>query len=194
MKKTWFIADTHFGHATILKYEDRPFRSWHSRVWSWQLPTLKGWPDIDLMNQTLIDNWNDTVADGDIVWHLGDVALVPKPQIISILAQLKGHKHLVCGNHDKRITCTWWRNHGFEIVVKYPDVAYVHTEDLGYVLLSHVPVPNTEILNIHGHMHANKHRTMPDGDPSLYRCVSVEQTGFRPVSLEEIIGYNKKGE
>ena len=163
--KTWFISDTHFGHESILKYEDRPFTS------------------VDHMNTALIENWNQTVADDDEVWHLGDVAMVPKPQIIPILAQLKGHKYLVCGNHDKRITVTWWMNHGFEAATKYPG-----TVDIGYAILSHVPVPETPKLNIHGHMHANKHRIMPVGNPSLYRCVSVEQTNFRPVSLVELLG------
>ena len=162
--KTWFIADTHFGHEQILKYEDRPFTS------------------VDHMGTVLIENWNNAVADEDEVWHLGDVALVPKLQIIKILAQLKGHKRLVCGNHDKRITNTWWLNHGFEYVQKYPGMV-----DLGYALLSHVPIPNTRKLNIHGHMHANKHRTMPPGKSNLYSCVSVEQTGFRPVDLMELL-------
>ncbi len=177
MNKTWFIADTHFGHTAILKYEDRP------------------WENTDQMDTALINNWNETVSDEDVIWHLGDVALTTKPRILQILAQLKGHKHLVCGNHDRGRTCTWWRNHGFESAVKYPQTVELILKQPGrgfipggpIVTLSHVPVPNTEILNIHGHMHANKYRTMSDGDPALYRCVSVEQTGFRPVSLEELL-------
>ena len=165
--RTWFIADTHFGHSAILQYEERP------------------WENTDQMDTDLINNWNEVVSDEDLVWHLGDVALAPKPRIIQILAQLKGHKYLVCGNHDRGRTCTWWRNHGFDAAIKFPQIV-----DVGYAVLSHVPVPNTPMLNIHGHMHANKHRTMPDGDSALYRCVSVEQTGFRPISLEEVLGGN----
>ncbi len=166
--KTWFIADTHFGHERILQYESRPFTS------------------VDHMNKVLIENWNRVVADEDVVWHLGDVAMIPKPQIISILGQLKGNKFLVCGNHDKRITCTWWENHGFEVAVKFP-----HTVDVEHAVFSHIPIPNTTKLNIHGHMHANQHRVMPPGDPDLYRCVSVEQINFTPMSLEDVVGYNK---
>lgn len=161
--KTWFIADTHFGHEAVMQYEERPFIS------------------VEHMDAALISNWNNTVADEDVIWHLGDVALVPKPRIIEILAQLKGRKYLICGNHDRRITCTWWQQHGFETAVKFPGIV-----DLGHMVLSHIPVPGVKKLNIHGHLHGNRHRIMPDGHPDLYYCVSVEQTGFRPVSFEEI--------
>jgi calcineurin-like phosphoesterase family protein len=50
----WFTADTHFGHANIIKYCSRPFHS------------------AEEMNQTLIQNINDCVHSSDTLFHLGD--------------------------------------------------------------------------------------------------------------------------
>lgn len=88
--KTWFTADTHFGHANIIKYCNRPFK------------------DIDRMNEILIKNWNSRVKKNDIVLFLGDFCfkskskrgegLEYKPEYY--LSQLNGHITFIKGNHD----------------------------------------------------------------------------------------------
>jgi calcineurin-like phosphoesterase family protein len=80
---TFFTADHHFGHARIIELCDRPFSS------------------IEEMNETLIDKWNAVVKPGDTVWHLGDVAMGPITQSLSLISRLNGHKYLVPGNHDR---------------------------------------------------------------------------------------------
>jgi len=51
--------------------------------------------------------------------------------------------------------------------------------------MSHIPIHPQNMerwkLNIHGHMHSNVI------DDPKYRCVSVEQIGFKPLDLQEII-------
>jgi len=54
---TFFTSDTHFNHANIIKFCDRPFK------------------DVELMNETLIANWNRVVGLDDTVFHLGDFCL-----------------------------------------------------------------------------------------------------------------------
>lgn len=50
--KKWFIADTHFSHANIIKYTARPFAS------------------VEEMDRILIENWNKCVGDDDQVSFL----------------------------------------------------------------------------------------------------------------------------
>ena len=51
----YFIADTHFNHANIIKYCNRPFKN------------------TDEMNKYIIRKWNSVVKERDTVYHLGDV-------------------------------------------------------------------------------------------------------------------------
>ncbi len=85
----WFTADPHFGHANIIGYCNRPFA------------------DVDVMNDSLIANWNETVAPDDTVWVLGDFALGQITDTLPSTSELNGHKILVAGNHDR---C--WAGHG----------------------------------------------------------------------------------
>ena len=55
--ETFIIADTHFSHENILKYE--PMRKVY----------LGDRPD-----QRLRDIWNETISRNDTVFHLGDCA------------------------------------------------------------------------------------------------------------------------
>ena len=81
--QTWFTADTHFGHANIIKYCDRPFA------------------DVATMRAELVRRWNERVAVEDQVLVLGDFALGRIDETLTVLDELNGAKHLVVGNHDR---------------------------------------------------------------------------------------------
>ena len=83
MKKVWFTADHHFGHERILELAGRPFST------------------VDEMNRTMIERHNDLVGDDDIVWILGDVAMGHIAETMPLVGQLRGHKYLIAGNHDR---------------------------------------------------------------------------------------------
>lgn len=84
---TYIIADTHFGHVNISKYE--PTRTIESEK--------SGFSNID---DLMVFNWNKIVKPNDTIFHLGDFAF--KHQSLSKLAtSLNGNKILLVGNHDK---------------------------------------------------------------------------------------------
>jgi calcineurin-like phosphoesterase family protein len=77
--------------------------------------------NVNEMNQTIIDNWNDKVGENDIVYHLGDIALYfTKPQrdayqaILEVLLQLHGHLILIKGNHDNRALFKYLESNNYE--------------------------------------------------------------------------------
>jgi calcineurin-like phosphoesterase family protein len=81
---TWWTSDTHFSHANIIRYSNRPFGS------------------VDEMNRALISNWNERVAADDVVWHLGDLALGGNiREQVAMTSKLNGRRRLVPGNHDR---------------------------------------------------------------------------------------------
>lgn len=83
MANTYFIADWHYGHANIIAYDNRPFKS------------------VDEMNSELVKRWNEKVSKGDIVYVLGDMFWCKSSEAVPVLRQLNGQKFLVKGNHDR---------------------------------------------------------------------------------------------
>lgn len=78
----WFTSDLHFGHEAVIDYCKRPF------------------VDAYAMNRIIIHNYNECVKDDDTVYFLGDLTLRPHREVAPLLAELKGKKVLVRGNHD----------------------------------------------------------------------------------------------
>lgn len=155
----YLIADTHFGHANIIKYCNRPYYC------------------VEDMNKDLIYRWNNIIADSDKVFILGDFALGTANQIKEWGRQLNGSKILIRGNHDKHTSKTY-REAGFKQVIDYPILLD------GFLLLSHHPVftnSNSPFVNIYGHVHDDdKYQTITDGSC----CISAERWKYNPVSLE----------
>lgn len=162
MSQIFLIADTHFGHKNICKFEPehRPFGS------------------VEEHDEELVKRWNSVVKPTDTVWHLGDVLFGVKS--FDLLPRLNGTKKLVMGNHD-HYSMHLYMDH-FTRVAGSAEVA-------GYVL-THMPVHNSQSTrykgNIHGHLHSN----MLDSD--FHINVSAEQVNLTPISLEVAISRQRK--
>lgn len=79
----WFTSDTHYGHANIIRFCDRPY------------------VDVHHMNVDLVERAAGNFNAGDELWHLGDVALGHLDSSLINLARLPVDVTLVAGNHDR---------------------------------------------------------------------------------------------
>ena len=153
----WFISDSHFNHAKIIEYCNRPFSN------------------VDAMNNYMIAQWNSVVEVSDLVYHLGDFALQSdKEDITDLVNRLNGNIVLILGNHDR-----WGKQ-------KFRDCGFVEVHkqlEIGDYILTHRPQPLdmlNEKINIHGHIH-NYDRGL---DKGKYINVSCEVVNYIPMWIE----------
>ncbi len=167
MSDTWFIGDTHFGHANILKYE----------------PVARPFTTLEEMHEVIIERWNSVVKKGDKVYHLGDVAFGAKN--VEIMGRLNGNKRLILGNHDR---------YDMKIYLQYFHTVHgvLFWQDC---ILTHVPCHPSNLwerskYNIHGHTHSN--RVFEVCDPHCdqydvnYINVSCEMNNLTPINADEL--------
>jgi len=170
MKNTWVISDTHFNHAAILTFNDKVGKP------------VRPFDNVDQMNECIMDNWAAVVKPEDTIYHLGDVMFGHNKVewLEKNFAKLPGKKMLTLGNHD---------NVKF-LAPFFKDIQFWFNVD--NLVLTHMPLhPQTmdenkrwdhkDVTNVHGHTHTNP---SPKGP---YKCVSVEQTDYKPVNIEELL-------
>lgn len=129
------------------------------------------------MNVAMVDNWNETVRDEDVVYFVGDLGSTKKHPTRFWLEKLRGRIHFIKGNHDD------------SSVVSVPHLVLEHHGIEFY--LTHYPenVPNGwRGWVIHGHKHNNDLENFPliNGTRRTIN-VSVELIGYRPVDLDKVV-------
>lgn len=196
----FFTSDTHYGHANVIKYCNRPFR------------------DIVEMREVLINSWNAAVGPADLVYHLGDFSFHER-EVATVLPRLNGRKILILGNHDKPHPSNkgrtpekylhWvseYRKLGFQSV-------YTHLEldlpDTAKFLLCHLPYEDPEDVYQDGTARLTKYRPKDEGltlicghvherwltkrtsNGTLMINVGVDAPGapwyMRPASIDEVL-------
>ena len=180
MATTFLVSDTHFGHAGVCKFTE-----------SDGVTKVRPWTDPDEMDEAMVKMWNETVRPNDKVYHLGDVVINRKA--LKTLARLNGDKVLIKGNHDI------FRME--EYTPYFREIRAYHV--LNGLILSHIPVHPESLgrfgTNVHGHLHTNRVKKIVGVDVRTgefkystendvrYHCVCVEQTDFKPISLEDVV-------
>ena len=132
------------------------------------------WESADDMDEYMIQKWNDTVRDQDIVYHLGDVYFRNGAQI---LPRLRGRKRLILGNHDNGKDQNLHKY--FEKIMMWRMFPEFNC------LLSHVPVHESALFkveyNLHGHIHQNASPTLRH----INCCVEVQD--YTPKNIEVLV-------
>ena len=127
------------------------------------------------MDKVIINRWNQTVSEKDTVYHLGDFFLTYTEKQMEIMDKLNGNIILIRGNHDRQTDTKLIKRLGFK-------KAYDKLVLEDRYILTHRPIEEVEkgYINIHGHTHSQR-----ENDDKHF-CVSVENTGYRPIPFERI--------
>lgn len=176
----WFTSDLHFGHRNVLKFCDRP------------------WNDEKEMGNGLIENWNNTVGDNDIVFILGDVFWFNDSHSIKkVLSKLKGKNiYIIPGNHDdfksyhrvdddrinlcEDVVVTWITREGKKLqeiwLSHYPMMTWPHRENGAYQFFGHI------------HSKPDKNEGVDQDLPLHWNQLDVgcDYWDYKPVSLETL--------
>lgn len=155
----FFVSDTHFGHNNIISFCNRPFAS------------------VQDMNERMVEGWNKTVRDNDVVYHLGDVAF----NNYDCIERLRGKIKLVPGNHDlerfKKIA------HLFDEIL--PELSYLKVDPEHRFVLCHYPIESWRReyrYHLHGHSHGTSRPVMNRLD------VGVDATKWMaPMHMDDVM-------
>lgn len=174
-ENVWFTSDTHFGHAKIIEYCDRPFAN------------------VQEMNEKLVENWNAVVGPDDYVFHLGDIAFGGDDTWETWIPKLNGKICLILGNHDmknikdKYLDMFYWVGNQLQIIC-----------DGMHIYLNHFPFATYGGINkdkpvwqLYGHLHTKdgKCGETPEVMSALRETtydVGVDNNNYRPISFKEV--------
>lgn len=130
MNETFFTADLHLGHANSIRHGNRPYSC------------------VEEMDLDMIKIYNQTVSGSDTVYILGDVFW---KRHLHYLAQLKGKKILIKGNHDKA---------SVDVYKQFTEVHDILGRQINgqYIVMCHYPFRSWNgkchgSWHLHGHCH-----------------------------------------
>jgi len=157
----WFTSDLHINHNTIIEYCKRPFGSTNE------------------MNNAMVQRWNEKVLDSDTVYVVGDMFLGDHAPASKVIRDLRGHKVLITGNHDR--SPRTMKECGFAEVFQRKSITLL---DGRRAMMCHKPLPDSVIgdydLQIHGHRHS-----LPIVSGRRIN-VCTDLWNFTPISEDEI--------
>lgn len=166
----YYTADPHFCYEPLLA--GRPFET------------------VEEMDRVIIEKWNRRVGPEDTVYLIGDVGYNGGHVPCRILKQLRGHKHLIRGNHDTAFADAPLLYRYFETVSDFLEI----DDGPNHVFLSHYPMLYDKPVGfmVHGHLHKNPkfHHILKEMPQILNAGVDINN--FEPVTLPELMENNRR--
>lgn len=174
MGQIWVTSDWHFCH-------DRDF------IWC-----PRGFNSVYEMNKAIVERYNAVVNPEDDVYCLGDCMLNDNEEGMRLIKQLKGHIHIIRGNHDTNPRMEMYKN--CWNVVEVCEGKYLNYNGYHFYL-SHYPCLcsnedfdkplKSRVISLCGHSHVQDSFT--DWDKGLIYHCEVDTNNCKPWSIDEII-------
>ena len=146
--------------------------------------------DVEEMNRTLIANINARVKKLDTLYILGDIShRCPVEDVNRMIAQIKGKKILIRGNHDKK-----YDESLFEGIYDFLEVNVDgHAISLMHYPMVEWPKSRHGSLHLHGHQHNKPEYNQEQKAQGILRYdVGLDANYYCPVSLNEILKFCKE--
>lgn len=146
----YYISDLHFFcNSQIdnggINFDGRPYKT------------------LEEMHSSILKRWNEKITNGDTVYILGDISMRGKnDSLIALVAQLKGRKVLIKGNHDD--LSDYRLKQLFSEILDYKEVSDSFEGKNYKLVLSHYPIlmwngQHKGSILLYGHTHATKEDT-----------------------------------
>ena len=167
--KTFFLSDTHFTHANLMHHYPKGRALF---------------PDVDALDDYMVEQFNSVVGPKDRVIHVGDFGGWDIEKSTKRLRQLHGEKELIPGNHDRKhirdakFAREWSMIHPYsyaELSVEGQQIAFSHFPIWEWMQI------HRGWWHIHGHVHGK-----PTGIPGKILDVGVDGHDLKVWSFEEV--------
>jgi calcineurin-like phosphoesterase family protein len=184
--KVYFTSDTHFSHANIIKYCNRPFYKDGDFIGEGDIAN-RPWINDDIkqkraewMNEVLIKNWNSVVNPEDVVYHLGDFGYINSNDYKKLIDELNGNIIVFQGNHDSNNKIKTYLIKGMMYFGSKSVYAQHHPPE---------DIPNCDFC-ICGHVHDKwKHKIYRKHPNTPIINLSCDVWDYKPVSTNSLLKY-----
>jgi len=140
------------------------------------------------MEEGIIKTFNEHVKDEDTVYILGDISFTGNTVTRELYGRMKGHKHLILGNHDRgRSGLT----DVFESISIYKELKDEKIVMFHYPILSWNGQAR-DWIHLHGHSHGNLTKLYDkDGNEMVMKKmdVGIDCTDYKPISLDGVYAH-----
>jgi calcineurin-like phosphoesterase family protein len=170
----YFSSDCHFGHDKEFIYKPR------------------GFSNIYEHDQTIINNWNQTIEQNDEVYLMGDILLGNNDYGIQCLQSLNGKLHIIRGNHDSEARLKLYNQ--CPNVIEVTEAKFLSLKKYN-LFLSHYPSfcgnhdseksLKKQTINLCGHSHTKDR--FADFNMGLIYHVELDAHNCFPVAFEDVI-------
>ncbi|MFK7766324.1 MAG: metallophosphoesterase [Mariniblastus sp.] len=189
MSQVWFTADTHFGHANIIKYCQRPFLS-ESELELLSSDPRGRWEvsadTVERHDTALLEAINLRLTKHDTLWVLGDFCWgkesVAKCYLDRIMCK---NVNFVWGNHDHRSIGPLFK--------KTIEQGMISVEGQK-IWVNHYPMRSWDgrfhgAWQLYGHVHDRLTAEDQKNKSLLTKDVGVDACDYKPISFEELREY-----
>lgn len=166
----YFSSDWHLGHANIIRYDGRPFKT------------------VEEMDLTIITNVTNLLKKGDSLYYLGDFGMTRSTNDLEghmkALALTEANLFFIKGNHDKRDTVRLYQKYGTYLgeqkKIKIADKEAPN--GLQEIVLNHYAMrvwdkSHRDVWHLYGH----SHHSLPELEDSLSFDVGINGWAYVPL-------------